>query len=119
MMMKSVKGEKRGLERFDLKIPARIELSHTDPRGEALSLFTRDISSGGAFFHTSEPLLEGTKVEIELILPMDKLMKNLEQFREGYQHTNIKLSGTVLRKESTGMAIIFNKRYKIGPWKGI
>ncbi|MFH1481123.1 MAG: PilZ domain-containing protein, partial [Pseudomonadota bacterium] len=74
-----------------------------------LDLMTEDISSGGAFFHTSDPLLEGTEVRIDLILPLDKL-KKLKGKR-----ACIKVNGKVLRKGSEGMAIVFNRRYKIIP----
>lgn len=106
--------EKRKLERFDLKIPAKIEVKTSDQEEEVLNLLTSDICSGGAFFHTTQPLPEGTEVKIDLVLPLDKLNK----IKDDYQQVYIKITGTVLRSESRGMAIYFNEDYLIHPRKG-
>ncbi len=104
--------EKRNLERFELKVRARIE---GEPGKDTLDLLTSDICSGGAFFHTDQTLPEGTKVRIDLMLPLDHLKKLVA---EGYDQAHIQLTGTVLRKESKGMAVCFNKEYSIRPRKG-
>ncbi len=116
--MKAVKEEKRGLERYDLEIPAKIKVAATYKEEETIDLLTSDISSGGAFFHTTQPLAEGTDVKIDLILPIAKLCDKLEQGEGEYQHAYIKISGKVLRTESRGMAIVFNEDYEISPWHG-
>jgi len=115
--MKAIAEEKRGVKRFDLEIPAKIKVAAPNQEAEALDLLTSDISSGGAFFHTTEPLAEGTDVKIDLILPISKLCKSLEQGKGEYQHAYIKVSGKVLRTESKGMAIVFNEDYEISPWQ--
>ena len=102
--------EKRKFERFDLKIPAKVEVLSSE--GETiLDLTTNDVSSGGAFFHTSRPLPEGTDVKIDLVLPMDKLKKIQDEYDQVY----IKITGTVLRVDPRGMAIYFDKNYHIHP----
>jgi hypothetical protein len=116
--MEPVEGEKRGLKRFDLEIPARIRVTSSERKERALDLLTTDISSGGAYFHTSQPLSEGTDVKIDLILPLDKLIKRLEKGEKDYKHAYIRISGKVLRTESRGMAIIFGQDYEITPWHG-
>ena len=117
--MKPIIEEKRGLERFDLEIPAKIKVAASYKKEEIIDLLTSDISSGGAFFHTTQPLAEGTDVKIDLILPITKLCKRLEEEGKGeYQHAYIKISGKVLRTESRGMAIVFNEDYEISPWHG-
>jgi len=63
---------------------------------------------------TTQPLPEGTEVKIDLVLPLDKLRK----LEKGVKHAYIKVRGTVLRTESTGMAICFDEDYQIRPWKG-
>jgi len=108
--------EKRKLERFDLKIPAKIkqaDLSQNDRGEEVPDLTTSDVSSGGAFFHTTKPLPKGTDVKIELILPLDKL----KELSDDILHAQIKVSGTVIRTESGGMAISFDSNYQILPVK--
>jgi hypothetical protein len=116
--MKPAIVEKRGLERFDLEIPARIKVAVSHKDEEIIDLLTSDISSGGAFFHTTQPLAEGTDVKIDLILPIAKLCKTLNQGEGEYAHAYIKVSGKVLRKEAIGMAIVFNEDYEISPWHG-
>ena len=106
--------EKRRLERFDLKIPARLECLLGDEEGETLDLLTSDICAGGAFFHTDEPLPEGTQVKIDLVLPLEKIKK----LAADCDHAFIKVTGTVLRAEAKGMAICFDKGYEIRPHKG-
>lgn len=107
--------EQRHLERFELKLPARVEViaSKKVARKEILEdLWTGDISAGGAYFHTPQPLSEGTEVKIDLILPLDRL-KKLQGNR-----ACVKISGRVARVRSDGMAIRFNKRFKIVPLDG-
>jgi hypothetical protein len=110
--------EKRGLKRFELEIPARIKIGASNKKDRALELLTSDISSGGAFFHTSQPLAEGTDVKIDLVLPISRLCKSLDKGEGEYQHAYIKVTGKVLRTESKGMAIVFNEDYEISPWHG-
>jgi hypothetical protein len=55
----------RKLERFDLKLPARISVL---PGGHAVDLVTENICAGGAFFLTMNPLAEGLKVLDDLML---------------------------------------------------
>ena len=102
--------EKRKLERFNLKIPAKIEAAISE--GEEIpDLMTGDTGSGGAFFHTLRPLPEGTDVEIDLVLPIAKLKK----LQDDYPQIKIEITGTLLRSESKGMAIHFNRDYDIHP----
>ena len=105
--------EKRKLNRFDLKVPAKVEVMTSDQEKEIFNLLTSDICSGGAFFHTPQPLPEGTPVRIDLILSLDKL----KDLKDNFKHAYIKVAGTVLRSESAGMAICFNEDYQIRPYR--
>ena len=104
-------GEKRRLERYELRIPAKIEVVTSDQGRETLDLFTSDICAGGAFFHTDQPLPEGTDVKIDLVLSLEEIKK----LREDTSHAYIKIKGKVIRSESAGMAVCFNRNYKIQP----
>ena len=106
------KEKKRRLERFELKIPAKIEVMTSDKDKETLDLFTSDICAGGVFFHTDQPLPEGTDVKIDLVLPLEQIKK----LSEKSSHAYINITGTVIRSASSGMAVCFNKNYKIQPW---
>jgi hypothetical protein len=100
----------RRLERFDLEMPATIESLTSDQEEKALlTLLTTNISSGGAYFHTTQPLPEGTQVKIDLVLPLDKLRKLKEEHKKAY----IKVTGKVLRTEAEGMAVCFDEDYQI------
>jgi len=101
--------EKRRLERFDLELPATIELLTSDQEKSLLNLLTINICSGGAYFHTTQTLPEGTQVKIDLILPLDKLRRLKDDCKQAY----IKVTGTVLRSESEGMAICFDEDYQL------
>ena len=100
--------ERRQLERFDLTVPAKIEVVSRDQEGETLNLITKDICAGGAFFNTPDPLPKGTQVKIDLILD-----RGLRGGQGKLAH--IKLGGSVLRSDAAEMAICFDKSYKIIP----
>ena len=53
---------------------------------------------------------EGTKVNIDLILPLDRLKELISHNR-----INVKVKGTVVRRGSAGMAICFEEDYQIVP----
>ena len=101
--------DKRRLKRFDLEIPATIELMDSDREEGTVNLRTSNMCSGGAYFHTTKPLPEGTQVKIDLVLPLDRL-KRLE---DGCKQAYIKITGRVLRSGSKGMAICFDEDYQI------
>jgi hypothetical protein len=100
---------KRKLERFPLELPARIFVDCDGAGTDCLDAVTIDISAGGAFFHTDKPLPVGTQMEVDLILPLDELKKI-----EG-KRANIKVKGAVIRTGERGMAILFDKKYRISP----
>jgi hypothetical protein len=105
--------ERRGVERFDLQIPAKVRVVAPDMSSDELELTTSNVCCGGAFFHTSSPLPEGTDVQIDLILNLD----NLKAIKDDVNHVYIELKGTVVRSESEGMSICFDERYEFRPIK--
>ena len=110
-MVSIIKKERRKLGRFRLEIPAKIEMICSEWGKVVLDLRTINISCGVAFFHTEQPLPEGTPVKIDLILSLEKLKKLENDHRQAY----IKMTGKVLRSESKGMAISFDQKYVIRP----
>jgi hypothetical protein len=52
----------------------------------------------------------GTDVKLDIILPLDKLHKL------GGKISRIKVSGSVIRTDQQGMAICFDKNYKISSY---
>ena len=103
--------ERRELERFKLRLPARVEVVSRVPEVEKdiISLETDNICSGGAFFHTLSPLPEGTQIKIDIVLNSLKLRTPRNR------RSHIKVSGNVLRSEPIGMAVQFDRSYEIIP----
>lgn len=103
--------EQRAQKRFDVAAPAVVEAPDDGGAGGSkyLNLFTKDVSAGGAFLYTDSPLPEGTELVIDLVLLTDEIKK-----MQGDQ-VLIKFQGSVVRCESEGMAVCFNKRYNILP----
>ena len=102
--------EKRKMERFSLELPARLTWTGKDKKHESMEQLTSNICAGGAFFKTQKPLSIGTELKINITLPLDKF-KNIKAKR-----SYISVSGSVIRIDQQGMAICFDKKYKILPY---
>lgn len=100
--------EKRAFERFDLSLPATVEVV-AEGKKKLLNLLTRDVCAGGAYIHTDSPLAEGTEVAIDLVLDIEALKKMTGK------HAFVKVSGRVIRSDPGGMALCFDPKYKIEP----
>ncbi len=103
---------KRQMERFDLSIPAVITLENhdsPDDRKAQRELKTKNVCGGGAFFVTDDPLAIDTQVDVDLHLAF--YAGNVTRER----HSNIHVSGSVVRIEPGGMAIQFDDKYQIFP----
>ena len=103
--------ERRQFERFNLKLPAQMK-PDTGRRdtSEALNFLTKDICAGGAYLEGPESLPEGTKVSLDLVLNL----KQLKQIKN--ERALIHVKGRVIRyEEGTGLAISFDKNYRITP----
>jgi hypothetical protein len=103
--------ERRKLERFKLRLPAKIEIP-PEPTGvekTILKLFTTNVCSGGAFFPMNNPPLQGTAAKVSLFLDNANLKLPVAAW------TLVEVRGTVLRAEPSGMAIAFEGNYKIIP----
>jgi len=102
--------EKRKMERFDLKLTAYLSVAGKSEKQKSFELLTTNICAGGAFFKTNKPLTVGTDVKLAVILPLDKF-KNVKD-----KISHIDASGSVIRTDQQGMAICFDKKYKILPY---
>ena len=106
MVVRSI-AEKRRLERFSLELPAQLYVGGEAQDRQTIDLLTSDICAGGAFFETEWPLPVGSEVKIDLVLPLNELKK-----LEG-RKALIKVSGAVIRSDEKGMAICFDKGFKM------
>lgn len=104
-----VEAGRRKMERFSLELPARISIAGEDNGPAALEAITDDISAGGAFFHTDNPLPIGTEMDIVLVLSLDELKKIKGK------KASIKVKGAVVRVGENGMAISFDEEYQLSP----
>lgn len=101
--------KKRKFERFDINVPARIEIIFQDGEREKHDLETSDLSAEGTYLKSERPLQEGSQVKIEIFL-------NLEELRcpaDPDGSLIIAATGRVLRSGDEGMAIHFNEDYVI------
>jgi hypothetical protein len=104
--------ERRKCERFQLELPARLEMNSTEKK-EIFELQTRDISAAGALLlGTSEQYPAGTRCQLELIVISERI-KELT----GVQGL-IKIEGTVVRSTPDGVAICFDGDCQILGLKG-
>jgi hypothetical protein len=97
--------ERRELERFDLRLPAKVDVLNNSMEGvrKTFDLSTRDISAGGAFFPTPDPPPLCTQVDVKITLRLEKLF-------DGSAYPELKARGSVVRVEPAGMAVRFDSR---------
>ena len=103
--------ERRRYERFQLVLPARMETISSKQK-YTFALKTRDISASGVFVQTEERFPEGTRCQLEMIVPSDRIKK-----LTGAQSL-IKVEGVVVRSTSDGIAICFDGDCQIMGLKG-
>lgn len=76
------------------------------------SIYRPAMSAQGGLFQDQRYPAGGTRVEVELILPLDE-MKN-----QADKRTLIEVPGLVVRTEKDGMAIRFDNEVKMVPLDG-
>jgi hypothetical protein len=92
--------DRRGIGRFNLKLRSLIQ--ELRERERILELYTRDVSSDGAFFLTDDPPPVDTNLSLTLFLPAGPTPKG-----------KINVDGKVIRTEQNGMAVRFNPNYTL------
>ena len=105
--------ERRNFERYNLHLSSNIYVGEEKGGKSCIKCKTSDISSAGAFFLTDNPLAEGTKVDVEFLLPVADI-----QSREKHSNSIVVSSGFVVRTEKEGMAVCFDMSYTINPRYG-
>ena len=66
--MGDIKTDKRARSRLPVSIPATVK---TVEQPEEISAVTRDLSVGGVFLYTDKRIMQGSKLEVVLILPAE------------------------------------------------
>jgi len=100
---------RRKMERFDLKLPTQLFWTGKDKEQESLELVTHNICAGGTYLMTESPLPKGTEVKMNLTLQLERLSELRSRL------SIIDVSGHVIRTDHHGMAICFDREYKIMP----
>jgi len=104
--------DQRNFERFDLTVPAKVEIIKAGQETEReASLVTSNICAGGAFLVTEDSIPKGTRVNVDLVLSIDKLKEMLDS------HCRVIVQGEVVRTEDNGVAVRFDENYQIMPVK--
>ena len=104
--------EQRKHERFQLELPARLEMNSSE-RTKIFELQTKDISAAGALLMgTAEQFPTGTRCQLELIVTSERI-KELT----GVQGL-IKIEGTIVRSTPEGVAVCFDGDCEILGLKG-
>ena len=104
--------ERRTYERFQLSLPARLEMNSLE-RTEIFELQTQDISAAGALLvGIKEQFPVGTRCQLELIVTSERI-KELT----GVQGL-IKVEGTIVRSTPDGIAVCFDGDCQILGLKG-
>ena len=101
--------EKRKFERFNIGVPARIEIIAQEGGREKYDVETSDLSAEGTYLKSGRPLQEGSQVRIEIFLNFEELRCPADP--DG--SLIISATGRVLRSGHEGMAIHFNDDYDI------
>ena len=103
--------DKRVLERYNLTIPARLEVSVANNKRELIELQTVNVCAGGAFLQTTHSISEGTQVKLDFVLPVEKIKELIGSYG------CVKVRGRVVRSEPGGVAVSFDKKYEILPYR--
>jgi hypothetical protein len=101
--------ERRKIGRFSLELPTYLSIINGKINSKSIKLVTSNICSEGAYFKTEEPLLVKTEVKLDIIFPLDKF-NNVKG-----EVSHVEVTGFVIRTDQQGMAICFDKEYKIAP----
>jgi hypothetical protein len=108
-------GDKRRLERFALRIPARLSVRGRGGTDKSLEATTRDISAEGAYLYIyKHGLVAGATVEVELALSFERL----RQLMEASEQVTARVQGTVLREDPDGVVVEFNQPFRFFPGPG-
>lgn len=97
----------RKIERFKISLPTRIWKKSASSLLDAIDLLSRDVSSNGGFFLTSNPFNVGTTVVVKMLLLSPTIKNHDEKIGQ------VLVSGKVIRIDDQGMAIHFNQNYSI------
>jgi len=101
--MEIAQTERRGEQRFPLRLPVLVRPMHGNAEESSL---TRDVSARGAFFYLDGKLTEGTPVEMILTLPAEITLT--ESIRVRCKGRVVRVVGTI-NGGKTGIAAVIDQ----------
>jgi len=101
--------EKRKRDRYFIDVPVKLLLSAEDSEQETLTVHTKNISSEGVLLSTDTVLSQGSKVKMEMVLPVNKLLEMIGEQKK----VLVRVNGKVIRTGDEGMAVKFDRDYQI------
>jgi len=107
--------DRRKNRRYDVDLFVSVELDKD--RHNSSSRFasrTTNVSSGGAYIVADAPLKEGTPVQLELFLAVERLLSVIGE----KQRVKVRVKGEVIRSGDYGMAVRFDRGYKFTTLSG-
>ena len=104
-----IESDRRKMERFELKLATKLFWAGKDKAEESIELATSNVCAGGAYLMTNSPLPMGTNLKMNITLQLDRVHELRPRL------SIIDVSGYVIRTDHQGMAIRFNREYKILP----
>ncbi len=102
-------GERRTFQRFNIEVPARVDVLGERRNRRRFYCQSFNISAGGVFLNTKEPLPEDSDVEIELIL----FFEDPPDAPGTGKKVHILAKGKILRRESDGLVVRFTEDFEI------
>jgi len=115
--------EQRGQQRFNLNLQAKMSYSFDELSTKVhICTVAANISCGGAFLKTDQPLPLASRIKVEfqvsrsdlenlrIVVSHDALSRLSDQRRVWVLAT-----GVVIRQEQSGVAVIFDQNYRIRP----
>ena len=100
----------RELERFNLELPALVEVLESNQKNIRCYPMMRDISGNGGYFLTKNPLAVNTRIKVGLIFEINK-----PDASERKGHFFLEFTGKVIRVDASGMAVRFDQDYQHVP----
>lgn len=111
----------RSAERFSLQLEAKVTHRHLE-ESPVIKTVAANISSGGAYIHTTHQFPVASKIQVEFLLDLESLQKlkfilSMESLKNlaNTQGKSLWVTTTaiVLRRDKNGIAIIFDKNYTV------
>jgi PilZ domain len=102
--------ERRVAHRFNMQLQASMVNLGSGSRYQSQ---TRDISCDGAYFNTEKPLPLGTRLAVSVELHSTD---HYSGRRSACSWVDV--AGTVIRRDTKGMVVLFNSRYRIHQGNG-